>query len=72
VYNSISATIVHDKHIAVIATAANDQNMYWLAVLVIKMRINKDGTATKEPKAHTKGSACFVIDLNLLLVKIIN
>ena len=64
-YNKISATIVHDKHIAVMATAANSQNTYWLAVRVINMRMNNDGTATREPNAQTNGSACFVIVLNL-------
>jgi hypothetical protein len=40
--------------------------------LVIRMAMNKDGTATKEPKPHTKGSAYGVREriLNKIIFKL--
>lgn len=61
VYNKISATRVQLKQRAVIVIADMNQKMIWLADLVIKIPINKVGTAISEPKPQTNGSAYGVI-----------
>lgn len=66
-YNKTSATIVQLKHIPLIAIAAMNQNTTAGASRVITNKMKRVGTAISEPSAHTKGSACGVIVLNLNL-----